>query len=111
MTPLVPAAARAAKLAAKYGPHVAAAWQVGGTQALDAAKEQQARLRHRRHALDKAKTVKRGSILRQRHEEKIVWVVFSGDEPVATYPALDSSLEDLVRHADLSERQTPEEYD
>ena len=111
MVSVVPAAARAAKLAARYGPHVAAAWQIGGTQALAAAKEQQARIKHKRHAVDKARTVKGGSILRQRHEDKIVWVVFAEDEVVAVYPPISTSLEDLVRHADLAERVTPEEYD
>ena len=111
MASFVPAAARAAKLAAKYGPHVAAAWQVGGTQAVDAAKEQQARLKNKRHAVDKARTVKGGSVLRQRHEDQIVWVVFAGDEVVAVYPSLSTPLEDLVKHADLAERVTPQEYD
>lgn len=104
-------AVRLAKLAAKYGPHAVEAWKLGGSHAVDAVKEQQTRNKNRRHALDKARTVTDGSVLRQRHNEEIVWVVFAGDEPVAVYPNVAVPMADLIQHADLTKRLTPEQVD
>jgi len=101
----------AAKLAAKYGPHVVTAWQVGGEQAVEVVKAHQARVLNRRNAIDKARTVTGGSVLRQRHGEAIVWVVYAGDDPVEVYPPVPVPIGQLVEHADLSARRTPEELD
>ena len=105
------AAARLAKLAAKYGPHAVAAARIGGPAAKDAVVTQQRRLQSRRHAFDKARTVMAGSVLRQRDRQDIVWVVYAGDHPVAVYPDVSTPIPDLVATADLSKRVTPEEYD
>jgi len=38
-------------------------------------------------------------------------VVFAGEVPVASYPAVEEELLELVKHAKMSERQSPEDYD
>lgn len=104
-------AARAAKLAAKYGPHVAAAIKVAGPTVRDTVETQRRRLENRHAAFDKAGTTVEGSVLRQRDGNDIVFVVFAGDEPVAVYPEVTTPIGDLVRNADLSKRVTPEEFE
>lgn len=103
--------ARAAKLAAKYGPHVVAAAKVAGPAVKDAAETQRRRLENRRAAFDKARGLADGSVLRQREGDEVVFVVFTGEEPVAVYPDVATPLADLVRNADLSQRVTPEQHD
>ena len=105
------AAARAAKLAAKYGPHVVAAVKVAGPTAREAVEVQRKRLENRHFAFDKARTLTRGSVLRQRDGKDVVWVVFTGDEAIAVYPEVSTPIPDLVRRADLAKRVTPEEHD
>lgn len=104
-------AARAAKLAAKYGPHIAAAVKVAGPTVKESVEVQRRRLAHRNAAFDKAETVTEGSVLRQRDGDEVVFVVFSGDQPVAVYPEVAAPIAELVRTADLSKRLTPEEFD
>ena len=104
-------AARAAKLAAKYGPHVVAAAKVAGPAVKEAAETQRKRLENRRAAFDKARGLTDGSVLRQRQGDEVVFVVFTGEEPVAVYPEVVTPLADLVRNADLSQRVTPQQHD
>jgi hypothetical protein len=104
-------AARAAKLAAKYGPHAVAAAKVVGPAAKEAVETQRKRMQHRHAAFDKARTLAAGSVLRQREGDEVVFVVFAGDEPVAAYPEVTTPLAALVEKADLSQRMTPEQYD
>ena len=104
-------AARAAKLAAKYGPHVAAAVKVAGPTVKETVETQRKRLENRHAAFDKARTLAEGSVLRQRDGNDVVWVVFTGDEPVAVYPEVATPVTELVKSADLSQRVTPEERD
>lgn len=104
-------AAKAAKLAAKYGPHVVAAAKVAGPAAKEAVETQRKRIENRRAAFDKARGLAGGSVLRQRDGDEVVFVVFTGDEPVAAYPEVSTPVADLVRSADLSQRMTPAEYD
>ncbi len=104
-------AAKAAKLAAKYGPHVVAAAKVAGPAVKEAAETQRKRIENRRAAFDKARGLEAGTVLRQRQGDEVVFVVFTGDEPVAVYPEVATPLADLVRSADLSQRVTPQEYD
>lgn len=100
---------QAAKLAAKYGPHAVAAAKVAGPAAKEFAATQQQRLTNRRHAFDKAATVVDGSVLRVRHRDDPVWVVYAGDEPIETYPQVEGTLAELTRNVDLSARVTPAE--
>lgn len=104
-------AAKAAKLAAKYGPHVAAAVKVAGPTVKESVEAQRRRLAHRHAAFDKAATVTQGSVLRQRDGNEVVYVVFAGEEPVAVYPEVATPVAELVKTADLSQRVTPEEFE
>ncbi len=104
-------AAKAAKLAAKYGPHVAAAVKVAGPAVRESVETQRKRMESRHAAYDKAGTLAQGSVLRQRDGNDVVWVVFTGDEPVAVYPEVATPIAELVRSADLSKRVTPAEFE
>jgi hypothetical protein len=61
----------------------------------------------RRRARSHAASVVEGSVLRVFHGEEQVWVVFSGDAPVATHPPVDVPLPTLLQHADLTQRRRP----
>ena len=51
-------------------------------------------------------------MLRQLDGEQVIWVVFTGAQPVASYPPVEKDLAQLVEHAKLSGAQvTPEDYD
>ena len=104
-------AVKAAKLAAKYGPHVAAAVKVAGPAVREQVETQRKRLANQHAAYDKAGTLADGSVLRQRDGNDVVWVVFAGDEPVAVYPQVATPIAELVRSADLSKRVTPAEHE
>jgi hypothetical protein len=78
--------------------------------ATEQVKIQRTRSVNKKHAFEKARTVADGTVLRQLHGEQVIWVVFAGDEAVASYPS-GPDLADLVRHADLGKRQTPADYD
>ena len=111
MSNLIPVAKNAGKLAAKYGPQAKVAWDTAGKAAAEQVKIRRARAANRRRAVEKARTVLDGSVLRQLHGDQVVWVVYSGDEPITAYPLPDIELEELTRRARLSQRMTPEQYD
>lgn len=111
MSNLVPAGRKAVELAVKHAPKAKVAWQVGGKAVVEQAKVQRTRSVNKKHAFDKARTLEDGTVLRQLQGEQVVWVVFAGDEPVASYPTVEGDLADVVRKADLRQRQTPEDYD
>lgn len=98
----------AAIYAAKYGPIVFEAVKHGREPAQRAIQKTLARQSYRRRARDHALTVVEGSVLRVFHKGEPVWVVFSGDTPVASYPPVDTPLETMLEHADLSLRVRPE---
>lgn len=98
-----------AKRALKYGPYVQQAWKHAGKPTQQALRKSAASWSSRRTALQHADTVRRGSVLRVMHEGGWVWVVYSGDQPVASYPTVAVPLSDLVAHADLDKRVTPGE--
>ena len=69
------------------------------------------RQRARRRAIEHAATVRDGSFLktfdpRADHGDP-VWVVFSGDEPVAAHPTTATPLSELVARSDLATRVRP----
>jgi hypothetical protein len=99
----------AAKKALKYGPYVQQAWKHAGKPAQAAAQKQLAGWAARRTALQHADTMTDGSVLGVMHDGQRLWVVFSADEPVAAYPHSPIPLEQLVAHADLSKRLTPQQ--
>jgi hypothetical protein len=99
----------AAKRALKYGPYAAQAWKHLGKPTQAAVQKQASSWAARRTARQHADTMNDGSLLGVMHDGAKVWVVYSGDEPVTAYPSTSKPLADLVAHADLSKRITPEQ--
>lgn len=103
----------AAKYGVKYGPQAKVAWDHGGKHVQAAARTKLDNVAARRTAFEQAETVTDGSVLKTIHQGKQIWVVFSADEPVAAYPTASPATPDLIElvsHADLSTRETPEQY-
>ncbi len=104
-----------ARTAVKYGPHMVAAAKVARGPAEKAAREALERRKARRDALAHAEGVRLGTVLRLSWEGSRVWVVWSGETPVAVYPASVGDpptpvpLADVVQHADLGARRSPEQ--
>jgi hypothetical protein len=111
MSNLIPVGRKAVTLAAKYGPQAKIAWDTAGSAAAEQVKIRRARAANRRSAVEKARTVVDGTVLRQIHGDQVVWVVYAGDEPITAYPLVDIELDELTKRARLSERMTPEQYD
>jgi hypothetical protein len=103
------AAKQGAKLVVLYGPQAKIIWDRGGKQAAFAAARQAAALNARRKALNHASGVVDGSVLKIAPEGTAVYVVFTGEVPVAAYPAQEKPLADLLAHADLDKRFRPPE--
>jgi hypothetical protein len=99
----------AAKRALKYGPYAAQAWKHLGKPTQAAVQKQASSWAARRTALQHADTVTNGSILGVMENGQRVWVVYSGDESVTAYPRTPTPIEQLVAHADLRRRVTPEQ--
>ena len=97
----------AVRLSVKYGPVAYQAVKHGREPARELAEKVLARSSMRRRALAHAASVVEGSVLRVFHGEEQVWVVFSGDDPVATHPPVDVPLPALLQHADLTQRRRP----
>ncbi|MDO7868734.1 hypothetical protein [Nocardioides jiangxiensis] len=93
-----------AKVAVKYGPQVKIAWDNGGKQAGAAAARRARSVTAKRKALKQAATVREGSILKVAPNGTTTYVVFTGDQPIATYPHSNLPFEVLLAHADLSKR-------
>lgn len=100
-----------AKTAAKYGPHVKAAWSTVGQQATDAAKTQAKRAKARRQAFAKARTVKDGHVVRLIHQGESVYVVLTGVQAVECYPLVDTPLITLMQSADLSKARSSVDHE
>ncbi len=99
-----------ARYGAKYGPHAMLAWELAGTHVQAAARARLDELAARRRAFDHADGLRAGSVLRVVDHGLVVFVAYSGDEPVACYPQVAVPLDDLVRHADLDKRRTPQQH-
>jgi len=93
-----------AKLAVKYGPQAKIAWDKGGKQATAAATARARSLTSRRKAFTHASTVVDGSVLKVAPRGSTAYVVFSGEEPIATYPSVDLPYSVLLAHVDLGRR-------
>jgi hypothetical protein len=100
----------AAKYGVKYGPHAKVAWEVGGKHLQAAARAKLDELTLRRKAFDEADSTRDGSVLRVVEQGEPVFVVFSGDDPVAAYPRVQRPLAEVVRRADLDKRVTVAAY-
>jgi hypothetical protein len=101
------------KWGVKYGPHVVVLAQQAKEPAMAAAQKALDRQKARRRAIEHAATLRDGTVLktfdpRADHSEPI-WVVFTGDDPVACHPATTTPLDELVAHSDLSTRLRPQD--
>jgi hypothetical protein len=101
---LTKVAAESAKLVVRYGPQAKIVWDRGGRQAASAAAKRAKSLNARRKALAHAATLVDGTILKIAPTGTAVYVVFSEDVPVATYPQQQLPYAVLLEHADLSKR-------
>lgn len=99
------------KWGVKYGPHVVVLAQQAKEPAMAAAQKALDKQKARRRAVEHAATVVDGSVLktfdpRSEHSDP-VWVVFSGDEPIAVHPATSTPISELVAKSDLATRVRP----
>ncbi len=100
----------AAKYGVKYGPHAVAAWKIAGSHVESAARHKVDDVSARRTAFDHADAVADGAVLRVVEHGRPVYVVLTGDVPVASYPEGERDLAALLATADLGKRVTPEEH-
>ena len=91
----------------KYGPLVFEAVKHGREPAQRAVREAVARRADRRRAHRHAATLLDGSVLQVFRQGEPVWIAFSGQTPVAAYPAVDVPPAALLEYADLSRRRPP----
>jgi hypothetical protein len=63
--------------------------------------------------VEHASTVREGTVLKafdpNTDSDEPVWVVFSGEEPIAAHPSTSTPLAELVARSDLSMRRSPDE--
>ncbi|MBA2772515.1 MAG: hypothetical protein H0U36_00485 [Nocardioidaceae bacterium] len=94
----------------KYGPQAQLLWKHVAAPATAAAGRTFAAQTARRTAVKHADTVVEGAILNVMLDGETYWVVFSGGEPVTAYPAAPVPLPELIAHANLSKKMTPDQY-
>ncbi len=93
------------KWGVKYGPIAYEAAKHGKEPAKAAAQKALGRVQAYRSAVEHGLTVVEGSVLKTFDANgEPVWVVFSGEEPIATHPVTATPMADLLRHADLANR-------
>jgi hypothetical protein len=102
-------AGSAVKLGVKYGPLLYEVARRGKEPAKAAATKFMSKKGARKRSLEHAATLLDGSVLQVFHAGEPVYVVFSGEEMVASHPALDVPLQTLVQRADLSKRIRPDD--
>ena len=100
----------AARYGVRYGPHVVAAWKIAGPKVEAAARSKLDEAGARRTAFDHADSVAEGWVVGVVVGGHGVFVVLSGDEPLAAYPEVERPLADLLDRADLGKRVTPAEH-
>lgn len=107
------AVGKVVKWGVKYGPHVVVLAQQAKEPAMKAAQTALDRQKAKRRALEHAATVREGSVLKtfdpRADQGDPVWVVFAGDEPIASHPSTATPLPELVAKSDLSTRLRPED--
>lgn len=99
-----------ARAGVKYAPAIVAVAKEARGPATEYAKAKVESSRQKRLAVAKAVAVVDGTLLQVPHGEVVVWVVFSGDKPVAEYPDVAVPPAELVADADLGKRRPPEEF-
>jgi hypothetical protein len=95
------------KLGVKYGPVAYAAIKHGKEPALELAQRQVEKLTARKKATSHAAGLTDGSVISVWKGDQQMWVVFNGDDPVASHPAVDIPLTQLVEGYDLTKRIRP----
>jgi hypothetical protein len=95
------------KLGVKYGPVAYEAIKHGKEPAKDFAQKQLSRLTARKQALAHAEGLMDGSAMPVWEGDQQVWVVFNGDEPIASHPTVTTPLAQLVQGYDLAKRIRP----
>lgn len=102
------------KWGVKYGPHVVVLAQQAREPAMAMAQKALARQRAQRRAVEHAATVQDGAVLKafdpRGDASEPLWVVFSGEEPIASHPATTTPLSEVVARCDLTLRRRPEEH-
>jgi hypothetical protein len=107
IAPIAKAATAAGVLVVKYGPQAKIAWDNGGKKGMTAAGKRAISLNARRKALKHAAGLVNGSVLKVAPEGRTIYVVFTGEKPVASYPKQDLPIGALLEHADLTKRILP----
>jgi hypothetical protein len=95
------------KLGVKYGPVAYEAIKHGKEPAREFAQKQLSKLTARKQALAHAEGLTDGSAMPVWQGDLQVWVVFNGDEPIASHPAVTTPLAQLVQGYDLAKRVRP----
>lgn len=95
------------KLGVKYGPVAYEAIKHGKEPAKEFAQRQLARLNARKQALAHAEGLMDGSTMAVWKDDQQVWVVFNGDQPIASHPTVDTPLPQLITGYDLAKRIRP----
>ncbi|WP_050346682.1 hypothetical protein [Arsenicicoccus sp. oral taxon 190] len=95
------------KLGVKYGPLVYEAVKHGKEPARQLAEREVARANSRRRALEHAHHLVDGSVLTVFDGDQRLFVVFNGDNPVASHPASSKPLASLIEGYDLDKRVRP----
>jgi len=96
-----------AKLGVKYGPVAYEAIKHSREPAKEFAQKQLSKLTARKQALAHAEGLMDGSTMPVWEGDRQVWVVFNGDEPVASHPAVTTPLARLILGYNLSKRIRP----
>ena len=95
------------KLGLKYGPVAYEAIKHGKEPAKQFAQRQLGRLNARKQALTHAEGLLDGSAMLVWKGDQQVWIVFNGDQPIASHPTVDTPLALLIEGYDLTKRIRP----
>jgi hypothetical protein len=95
------------KLGVKYGPVAYEAIKHGREPAKEFAQRQLGRLNARKQALTHAEGLMDGSAMLVWKDDQQVWIVFNGDQPIASHPTVDTPLALLIKGYDLTKRIRP----
>jgi hypothetical protein len=79
----------------------------GQEPAREYAQKQLNKLTARRQALAHAEGLTDGSAMAVYEGDQQIWVVFNGDEPIASHPSVTTPVAELIRGYDLTKRIRP----
>lgn len=101
------------KWGVKYGPHVVVIAQQAKDPAMAAAQKAIDKQKQRRRALEHAGTLREGSVLKtfdpRGDQSEPIWVVFTGDDAIASHPSTQTPLAEVLANADLANRVRPQD--